>query len=625
MNRSIPLAAVLLVSGCSLVADPGSLARPPDPGVPTGVAATPGNGQVTVSWNPIAAGDVAGYRVLQGTDPSALAKVADVSASTSSWVATGLANGTTYYFAVASRDSAGTASSASDPATATPFLPDTTPAVATLLSPGNGAANVPLDATLIVTFSETMDPGTVTVTLTPSLVLGPPEWNANSTSVQFEPFWVNSLVAETNYAVEVSGDDLAGNPTSAAFHFQTVGIPPTLDATTPPFDATNVPTGTAIQLIFSEPMTQVDPTFVATPTIGCAGRWVWSNGGRTATCAPLPSMTASTHYSVTVSASDLSGTPMVVPIGFAFTTASAPDTTPPSVASSSPTASQSGVSRTASIAVTFSEAVDKPSAQAAFSIVSPGGFNGGSFSWSGDGRTMTYTAPSAFAYGATVQWRVNTAVKDLAGNYMAAQVDRTFYVIRSATATLYAVAGMDGWITYNPGSGTYSLTTADLVAGDGSSGQYYRAFLGFSLSTIPATATAITSATLYVYQSSVQGTPYTSLGSLLAQSVDYGTSLTTADFSTPTLTYLGRCKPAGVCTDQYTLATSFTSAWYTSVSVTGKVGRDLAARTTRGNRCQFRLRFATDADGDAVYDWVRLYAAESSANKPFLSVTYEYP
>jgi hypothetical protein len=310
------------------------------------------------------------------------------------------------------------------------------------------------------------------------------------------------------------------------------------------------------------------------------------------------------------------------------------------VVSSSPAASATGAARGATIALTFREAVDKVAAQAAFAITSPAGYNpadGGLFTWSVDGLTMTYDPPADFPYGQSVQWRLTTTVRDLAGNYMAAQLNRAFTVIRQASTTLYGVSALDGYLS----SWTTYVFPSPLYVGDGTNNEHFRGFLSFDLATgspsgVPATATAITAATLYVYQYTVTSDPYAPLGDVLAQSVDYGTSLGSADLTTPVLQYYGRrctisCTPicralclTGWWDDEYTLSTAATIG-YKSVDVTGKVERDRAARTTHGNRSQFRLQFQTDTNGNSAYNYAGFYSAESASNKPYLYVTYEYP
>ncbi len=100
---------------------------PPDttaPGVPIGLAASPGDGSASLTWDAVVAGDLAGYRVYQGasaTGPWTLVRdeVSDPAATVS-----GLTNGTTYWFAVSSVDASGNESALSTPASVTPVAPD---------------------------------------------------------------------------------------------------------------------------------------------------------------------------------------------------------------------------------------------------------------------------------------------------------------------------------------------------------------------------------------------------------------------------------------------------------------------------------------------------------------------
>ena len=76
------------------------------PTAPTGLAATPGNTQVALSWTAPAVGNPTSYNVLRGTN-SGIYPVTNTSSSTS-YTDTGLANGTTYYYVVEAVNSAGT-------------------------------------------------------------------------------------------------------------------------------------------------------------------------------------------------------------------------------------------------------------------------------------------------------------------------------------------------------------------------------------------------------------------------------------------------------------------------------------------------------------------------------------
>jgi len=95
------------------------------PSVPTGVAARPepvaAGGALRVSWNVVTAADLAGYNVYRA--PSAdgpFTKVATLGKVTS-WVDTGLQNGTRYYYKVAAFDTSGNTSDRSAVVSSAPF------------------------------------------------------------------------------------------------------------------------------------------------------------------------------------------------------------------------------------------------------------------------------------------------------------------------------------------------------------------------------------------------------------------------------------------------------------------------------------------------------------------------
>jgi Bacterial Ig-like domain len=118
---------------------------------------------------------------------------------------------------------------------------------------------------------------------------------------------------------------------------------------------------------------------------------------------------------------EASGQPLVAD-GRAAVFDAQPASTAPSITSTVPTDGFSGASRTAPIVVTFDQAMDKPSAEGAFSLKRA--VNGepvsGAFSWSADSLLFTPSAPLAAArlYKATLA----TGARNLGGTHLEAPV-----------------------------------------------------------------------------------------------------------------------------------------------------------------------------------------------------------
>lgn len=91
----------------------GSGGKPTAPPTPTGLAASGNVGQVSLNWNPCVGIPAATYSLYRGTAPGGEVAV-KTSLSTTSFVNTGMKNGTTYYYVVKAVNSAGESASSNE-------------------------------------------------------------------------------------------------------------------------------------------------------------------------------------------------------------------------------------------------------------------------------------------------------------------------------------------------------------------------------------------------------------------------------------------------------------------------------------------------------------------------------
>jgi hypothetical protein len=154
--------------------------------------------------------------------------------------------------------------------------------------------------------------------------------------------------------------------------------------------------------------------------------------GNTATFTPNANLAASTTFTATIStgATDLAGNPLAAAKVWTFTTGTAPDTTPPTVASTAPVDNGTNVSVNSPIQIDFSEAMDASTITATTITVSEGGAPVAgtvTYNASNDLATFTPSAPldPATTFDVTVVGGVN-GVTDVAGNPLAADFNFSF-------------------------------------------------------------------------------------------------------------------------------------------------------------------------------------------------------
>lgn len=158
MQRSLPklvgLGLLVLLTAC-----PGTQ-PPPDtepPAAPTGVTAEPGDGQVTARLDSQPGAGPRALQRLPGHDQRKLKQARRGAGGNRDLHRHGLANGTTYFYALDAEDETGNASERSEEVAATPEAGGDVPPQVVSSTPADGEANVALNASITLAFSKAMD------------------------------------------------------------------------------------------------------------------------------------------------------------------------------------------------------------------------------------------------------------------------------------------------------------------------------------------------------------------------------------------------------------------------------------------------------------------------------------
>ena len=120
------------------------------------------------------------------------------------------------------------------------------------------------------------------------------------------------------------------------------------------------------------------------------------------------------------------------------------DETSPTVVSVSPAAGATGVEPTVNLTVEFSEAMDRPATEGAFSLAPTAGGSAvaGSFSWSGS--TMTFDPSGPLAEGVAYTATVGTGAADVSGNALGSDHAWSFSTLENVVADPAAVTIQTG-------------------------------------------------------------------------------------------------------------------------------------------------------------------------------------
>ena len=360
----------------------------------------------------------------------------------------------------------------------------------TAVAPIADASGVPVNArTVTAAFSTAMNPATLTLA---SFTLACPA--AAPLTGMGVSYLAAGNVATLTLATDLPAStvcvatlttavqDTAGRALAAAYRwsFTTAAsadmIAPVVTSTLPADTATAVAINSAVTASFSEaidPLTLTAASFTmacpaGTPVAGTVSYAVIARIASFTPAANLPANTVCTARLETA-VEDLAGNALALPFTWTFTTGAAPDVTPPTVISGNPFNLSVGICVNKTVNVTFSEAMDPLSiTTTSFKLATGGGIPvSGAVAYDAPNRiasftpTIPLTGTPPTAYTVTIAGGAS-GVKDLAGNFLAADNISSFTTNASTCATVPALGAAAPFGSFG-GSATVTNTGINTV------------------------------------------------------------------------------------------------------------------------------------------------------------------
>ncbi len=291
-----------------------------------------------------------------------------------------------------------------------------------------GITDIPANPVINVTFNKAIDPASLGNVKFAGTTKVPA---ATSLSADFRTLTIAPTVLldlGQSYSIVLDGiSDLTGYTISCCSSYFTTGYrvdtqAPQVTATSPANGATAIPLNGAIQITFDSPLM---PGFLDAITLSAGGTPVsvrartLSNGNRTVSVFPNLLLSPNTTYTVSVTGvKDLSGNLMTAVVTYSFTSGDAVDLVAPTVVSTSPVSSATGVSRSVTPTITLSEAIDPATVEGSVGIrlTYMSTALDASLTLSADRKTITITPAAPLRASTTYQFTYTGRLADLAGN-----------------------------------------------------------------------------------------------------------------------------------------------------------------------------------------------------------------
>lgn len=485
------------------------------------------------------------------------------------------------------------------------LIDDSAPRV-TFTAPSSGQTGVSLGGNLSASFSEPMEPATITTatfTLKAGSTVIPGTVNYSGLTAIFNP--AASLNTNTNYTATISfeASDRSGNALGGDYVWSFTtgavadGTPPAVLSTSPRDEATDVTLSRSIAVSFSEavdPLTVNSTTFTLSDSTGPLSGNV-SYIGFLAIFDPTTNLKANTRYTATITKqlADLAGNSPASDYAWQFTTGASQDTTAPTVTFTVPANGSTDVPTSGNLAVSFSEAMDPLTiTTATFTL------NRGSVSISGTvvyaGTTAIFNPNAALTANTLYTATMSNAAADLAGVRLAEDFVWNFTTgasldtsVPRVTFTSPASGGTGSSL-----SGNIAATFSELMDPTTLNADTFTLSLGSTL--IPGTVNYAGLTTIFNPSSSLlANTTYTAAisnevsdlaGNTLAD--DYVWSFTTGaalDTTSPSVTFTDPVDDAVDVPVNKQLAVSFSEAMNPSTVTTATITLDQGATRILGS------------------------------------------
>jgi O-glycosyl hydrolase/methionine-rich copper-binding protein CopC len=320
----------------------------------------------------------------------------------------------------------------------------------TAVTPASGSTGNAIASTVTATFSEAMDPSTVTgstFTLTGpgGAVAGTITVDPTNTIFTLTPS--APLAYSTTYTALITTGVQATSqvpevPLAADYTWSFTTAPPppaTVSAVTPASGSTGIPiTGQTVTATFGAAMilSTINPsTFTLTGPSGVvAGAVTYNATTLTATLTPSASFAYGATYTATIAAgvTDSLGGPLGTPYTWSFTTVKA---TVPTVTSVTPTSGASNVNAANAVTATFSEPMNGATlTTSTFTLTASGAAVAGTVTYNTGTQTATFTPSAALAPSTAYTATISTGAQGATGAALASNYTWTFTTGASPSA-----------------------------------------------------------------------------------------------------------------------------------------------------------------------------------------------